>query len=174
MKKNLISILILALLIVNIVLTAIMMISVTGAAKKTSALVGDIASILNLELTTAVGEEAVTEAVPIKDTDVYKIEDQMTVPFKTGEDGKSHFCMVSVSLSQNVKDKDYKEYGGATNMASKEDLIKAKIVDVIGSFTMEEAQSEAIDLQEEILKAVQEMFDSKFVFQVVFRDVVFQ
>ena len=42
MKKNLISIIILALLIVNIVLTAIMMFSVTGTATKTSALVDNI------------------------------------------------------------------------------------------------------------------------------------
>ena len=39
MKKNLISIVILALLIVNIVLTAIMMFSVTGTSRKTAALV---------------------------------------------------------------------------------------------------------------------------------------
>ena len=42
MKKNLISVIILALLIVNIVLTAIMMFSVTGASKKTAALVDNI------------------------------------------------------------------------------------------------------------------------------------
>ena len=50
MKKNLISIIILALLIVNIVLTSIMMFSVNGAAQKTSALVTDIASIIKLDL----------------------------------------------------------------------------------------------------------------------------
>ena len=50
MKKNLISIIILALLIVNIVLTAIMMFSVTGASKKTAALVDNIATALDLEL----------------------------------------------------------------------------------------------------------------------------
>ena len=48
MKKNLISVIILALLIVNIVLTAIMMFSVTGASKKTAALVDDIAMVLDL------------------------------------------------------------------------------------------------------------------------------
>ena len=47
MKKNLISIIILALLIVNIVLTAIMMFSVTGTATKTSALVDNITRALN-------------------------------------------------------------------------------------------------------------------------------
>ena len=46
MKKNLLSIIILALLVVNIVLSAIMMISVTSASKKTAALVSDISTII--------------------------------------------------------------------------------------------------------------------------------
>ena len=51
MKRNLISILILALLIVNVVLTAIMMFSVTSTSKKTAALVDSISSAIALELT---------------------------------------------------------------------------------------------------------------------------
>ena len=50
MKKNLLTIIILALLVVNVVLTGIMMFSVTGAMNKTSALVTDISTALNLEL----------------------------------------------------------------------------------------------------------------------------
>ena len=58
MKKNLISIIILALLIVNIVLTAIMMFSVTTTNRKTAALVGDIASAISLDLGTGeIGEQ---------------------------------------------------------------------------------------------------------------------
>ena len=50
MKKNLLSIIILALLVVNIILSAIMMISVTSASKKTAALVADISTIIGLEI----------------------------------------------------------------------------------------------------------------------------
>ena len=56
MKRNLLSVLILALLVVNIVLTGIMMFSVVGTSKKTSALVTDIATILQLEIGSAKGE----------------------------------------------------------------------------------------------------------------------
>ena len=56
MKKNLISVIILALLIVNVVLTAIMMFSVTSASQKTAALVDNIASALDLELTAQTGK----------------------------------------------------------------------------------------------------------------------
>ena len=51
MKKNLLSVVILALLVVNLILTGIMMFSCVSANKKTAALVNDIASVLDLELT---------------------------------------------------------------------------------------------------------------------------
>lgn len=50
MKKNLISIVILALLIVNVVLSSVTLISVTGTNKKTAALVGDIAAAISIDL----------------------------------------------------------------------------------------------------------------------------
>lgn len=49
MKRNLLSIIILALLVVNIVLSAIMMVSVSSASKKTASLVADIATIVGLK-----------------------------------------------------------------------------------------------------------------------------
>ena len=52
MKKNLISIVILALLIVNVVLSSVTLISVTGTNKKTAALVGDIAAAIGFKFTT--------------------------------------------------------------------------------------------------------------------------
>lgn len=172
MKKNLISILILALLVVNLVLTSIMMISVAGTAKKTSALIGDIASVLNLELTNGADPESAVAEVPMKNVEVYDIADQMTIPLQVGEDGKEHYCMVMVSLSLNTKADGYKEYG--STIAEKESLIKSKITERIGSHTIEEAKSSAVNLQDEILQDIQELFGSEFIFQVVFRDIMFQ
>ena len=98
MKKNLISVIILALLIVNIALTAIMMFSVTGASKKTAALVDDIATVLDLELASKEGKPAVA----MTDTETYSISDSMTVPLKKSEgDDKDHYCIVSITLSKS-------------------------------------------------------------------------
>ena len=85
MKKNMLSILILALLIVNIVLTAIMMFSVTGTAKKTSALIDDISAAINLDLNNQ-GEDATTAPVvdvAIEDTSVVPIGEELTIPLTT-------------------------------------------------------------------------------------------
>ncbi|MBD5465822.1 MAG: flagellar basal body-associated FliL family protein [Lachnospiraceae bacterium] len=173
MKKNLISILILALLIVNVVLTAITMFSVTGTNKKTAAVVNDIATILKLELTSGQSEEG-GSAVPdvsMKDTVPYSIED-VTIMLNQGEDKKDHVVQVSVSLAMNSKDKGYKTYG--ETMDENVSLIKAEINDVFSAYTLEEARGNEDAIREEILKRIQTMFDSEFVYKVTFSSIVYQ
>lgn len=169
MKKNLISIIILALLIVNIVLTAIMMFSVTGTATKTSALVDNITRALNLELT-AKGD-AGASAVPISDIATYDIA-EMTIELQQDAEGTQHFFVGSITLSMNTKDKDYKTYGG--DMESRESLIKSEITDVISSYTVEDARSNQDTIKSEILERIQTLFNSEFVFNVAFSDILIQ
>lgn len=172
MKRNLLSIIILALLVVNLVLTSIMMVSVNGASKKTAALVADIAQVLKLELADGAEAGAVQEDVPMENIEVYKIGEQMTIPLKVGEDGEAHYCLVSVALSMNTKNAGYKTYGA--DLATKESLITSEIYDVIGGYTLEEAQANKDLMREDILKRIQSMFDSDFIFQVSFSDIIFQ
>lgn len=169
MKKNLISIIILALLIVNIVLTAIMMFSVTGTATKTSALVDNITRALNLELT-AKGD-AGASAVPISDIATYDIA-EMTIELQQDAEGEQHFFVGSITLSMNTKDKGYKTYGG--DMESRESLIKSEITDVISSYTVEDARSNQDTIKSEILERIQTLFNSEFVFNVAFSDILIQ
>lgn len=164
MKRNLLSVLILALLVVNIVLTAIMMFSVVGTSRKTSALVTDIATILQLEVGTANGANG--EELHIEDIEMYNIDESMTIHLKTAEDGKDHYCIVSVALSVNTKHDDYKEYGAT--IGNYESLIKGEIDKVIGSYTKEEAEANKEAIADEILTRIQDLYDSTFIVDVVF------
>ncbi len=173
MKKNLLTILILALLIVNLVLTGIVMFSTVSANKKTVALVNNIATVLNLEMGPEVaGEEEAAAEVSMADTAMYDIVDPMTIALRKGADGETHYALVEVSLSMNTKDKGYKEFGAT--MATKESLIKSEIIDVIGSYTREEAEVDKKGMEEAILMRIQEMFDSQFIYDVAFRNINFQ
>ena len=58
MKKNLMSVLILALVLVNTILTAILAIGIIPSVKKSNQLVETVASAINLELNGANGESA--------------------------------------------------------------------------------------------------------------------
>lgn len=165
MKKNLLSIIILALLVVNIVLSAIMMISVTSASKKTAALVADISTIIGLEID---GVEKTNAAgnVSMADTEVYNITDELTIPLKNDEDGKSHFAIGKFSLSMNTKNEDYATY--SETMESKEGLITDIVYSVFGSHTIDEAKNEPDTLKAEILQKIQELFGSDFIYGVSF------
>ena len=99
MKKNMISILVLALLIVNVALTAIIMFSVMGTMKKTARLIDGISSALALEVADASAPgEAAAEEITMDDIDVVQIPEQMTISLAKGADGETHYCLVSVSL----------------------------------------------------------------------------
>lgn len=175
MKKNLFSIMIMALLVVNIVMNAVMMFTIIPANKKTVALVGNIASVMNLELTDplAAGGEAEEQVVSVDDTATYDIEEGMTIALKKSEDDTAHYAIVEISLCMNTKDKDYKTYGAT--IAEKESMIQNTIIDAFGSYTYEEAEAlGTTGLQNAVLEKVQALYDSKFIYKVAFRDIKFQ
>lgn len=173
MKKNLISIIILALLVVNIALTSVMMFSVMTTNQKTTRLVGDIASALELEFSDPSGQEQQVE-IPIADTATYKFEDQLTIRLKdSDEDGKEHYFITSVSFSMNTKDKDYKKYG--ESIAEQADLLKSSVYTVISDYTLEELRADNNEkAARDILEQIQAMYDSKFIFKVNFIDFLYQ
>ena len=167
MKKNLISIIILALLIVNIVLTSIMMFSVMGSSKKTTALVNDIASVLDLELKGSGDEEAKKEVeVSMANTAVYDVPNQLTIPCKIGEDGEQHYYLTNVSLSMNVKDKAYKKY--SETITEMNGLIESEIFQVFSEHTLDEIFSDTEAIKGEILERLQALFESEFIYRVSF------
>ncbi|MGN0401024.1 MAG: flagellar basal body-associated FliL family protein [Acetatifactor sp.] len=174
MKKNLLSVLILVLLIVNIALTTVMMISVTGTNRKTAELVTTIATVLNLELYKPDGEAEAE--VPLSATEAYDMAEIMiplatssvTNPDGTVTNSKQAYIMFSLSLLQNIEHKDYKKMGGATNLDAKKSLILDAVTRVVGSHTLEECQSqEGLErIRAEILKEVKQLFGSDFIYKI--------
>jgi flagellar FliL protein len=160
------SIIILALLVVNIVLSAIMMVSVSSASRKTAALVSDISTIVGLEINGLPQSTTASTTPSMADTAVYNISDELTIPLKMGEDGKTHYAVGNVSLSMDTTHADYNTY--SETMADREGLIKDVIFDVIGNYTMEEMQSNSKAVKDEILTRVQELFGSEFIYGISF------
>lgn len=180
MKKNMLSIIILALLLVNIILTSVMMFSVTSTNKKVADLVGNIALVMNLELTPP-GQEGTQEAVSLADTQVYVIPNAMTISLMpetvTDANGKSDskrgYLMCNISLSMNKKHKDFKKNGTDEAMAEREELIKDAIFTVVSRHTASELQADSglEGLKAEILAAVQELYKSDFIYKVSISEV---
>ncbi len=173
MKKNLMSVLILALLVVNLVLTAITMISIVPAAKKSNALITDICAALKLEL--ASGRNANLSNVPIEDLQSYTLGDTMTINLRNSEDGGEHYAVVAVVLSMDKSNDDYKKIGLEGIEAGLYDSnIKSIINDVIRTYTYEELHNQPELAQNEILEKLQGFFDTNMIVDVGFPTITCQ
>lgn len=172
MKKNLLTVLMMALMLVNIVLTSVLLFSVIGTNRKTNELVSNIATVMNLELTEPGEEEEVQ--VSMKDTVVYNIEGAMTIPLMAdpdSADGKQGYIRFEVAFSMDSKNKDYKTYGAEID--TRASLIKDAITSVVSTHTESECRDDLEGLKEEILEAVQNLFQSDFIYQVALSEIQF-
>jgi len=173
MKKNLISVIILALLLVNVILTAIMMFGITNTNKKTAAIVTDIASVLQIELDNGT-EEKEEVVVSMADTKPYDLSEEMTITLKKSADASDHFALVSITLSMNMKDEGYKTYG--ETISEKEGIIKGIINNTFSKYTLEDLKSDEDYgiIRADLLKQIQTKFESEFIFDIAFSNIVFQ
>lgn len=160
------SILILALLVVNIALTAVMMLSTTGAMKSTTALVGKIASALDFEMDIGTDTGLVSPDVLVG----YSIDGSMTVPLKMTDDGIQHYGIFNVSIQMDSSNKDYKKKGGE-NIADKADLVKGEIFDAVSSHTIAEFQNDIDGIRNEVLQRLRSLYQSDFIYKVIFSEV---
>ncbi len=167
MKKNLLSVLVLALVLVNVILSAVMMFSVLSTNKKTAALVNSVTSILNLELDKPGTEEQ--QEVPMSDLAFWNLEGKMTIPLANEEgDEKPHYLVLEgIAISMNTKEKGYKTYGEDVAAGSYASVIKDAISSVVSGHTIEECSNNFEEIRDEILESVKALFDKDFIYGVV-------
>lgn len=173
MKKNLMSVLILALVLANLILTVILMISVVPQSKKANELITKVCNAIDLQLDS--GKEDGSVNVPMDQLEEVKIADgeTMTINLKKGEDGKDHWAVISFALAVDTKHKDYKKYG-IEAITEKQGLIKDEMNKIVANHTMEELRDNAAGVQGEILKKLQKMFDSDYIVSVAFDTINYQ
>ncbi len=175
MKKNLLSVLILALLVVNLILTGIMMFSVVSTNSKTAAVVTDIATILNLDIKNGEGEGEEDTGRPrpsLADTAVISLpsDGDMQITLQKGADGKDHVALVNVSLSLDTTAEAYETYGAT--ISEKESLIVGVINEVVGGYTADEVTVRGDEIKEKILKKLEDMFESPFIYDITFSKLI--
>lgn len=179
MKKNLITVIILALVLVNLILTVILTFTIIPQTKKSNALIDQVCAAIGLEL--EAGQEDAAPEIPIKDIETYKIEESFTVSLKdsgTAENAsddkkKKHYAIFSVSLSMDKNSKGYKKtYKGAEGLAEKETIIQSEINTIVSNYTIEEFNADGYrNVKNEILESMQEMFGKDFIVGVNFSSV---
>ena len=165
MKKNIFSVIITVLTVINVVLTAIMFFVMLPTFQKSNTLITQVASVLNLELDADKDADADADFTlkDLENTQAAFDEDQ-TVNLKDSGDSKQHFGVFSgytVGVNKNAKDyKDFKTDFIAQNQSQITDIIRT----VMQEHTYEECDEALI--KKEALAELQKQFDTKAIVQI--------
>lgn len=168
MKKNILTIIIMAVVLINTALTGVLIFTIVPAATRTNKLVAKVASIVDLELESpANGSE-----VAFSDIETVDISDQITVNLKS-TDGKDHYASIpSVSLSENTKNQDYKDLKDKVSLNA--NAIKEIITDEFQKCTKEDILNKKDEIKKQVLTQIQDYFKSDFIINVTFGNIVLQ
>lgn len=171
MKKNMLTIIVIALSAINLILSAVLVFAVVPASNRTTKLVNQVASIINLELDAA--SDGVADKIKPTDVEAKKIEQKLTFNIRRSQNGSDHFCAIdSITLSVNKASKDYDKLVGT--IEANESFITDTVSDVVSSYTYDDAISSIGEMKSEILKKIQSHFNSEFIFAVSLNNICFQ
>ena len=168
MKKNLISVVILALVFANFVLTALLMFSVLPETKKANTLIEKVCSAIDLDLNS--GAATGTSNISIDDQEIYKVSEgeDLTTNLAEGKDGKTHYAVLNVSLVLNKKSDNYKKYT-QDFLTNQDDTIK-----VVSGYTFEQFNQNSDAIKDTILEDMQNLFGKDYVIGVNFSKLTAQ
>ncbi len=172
MKKNLMSVLILALVLVNLVLTAILTITILPQTKKSNELINQVCSAINLELQS--GEVTDVSQIPVDQLATYSLETEFMVNLKDSGDGKQHIAQLSVSIYMDKENKDYKTYGTEAKLAEHQNLIENEINRTVNEYTIDDMTNNQQGVQDAITKNLQKLYNSDFIVGVGFTKITCQ
>lgn len=167
MKKNLMTIILIALTCVNITLSAVLVFAVVPSSVQTKNLIKQVAQILDLELESKVDPNSIA----VEDIDVYNIQDKLTINLaKTSSDTKNHYVLLSVSLSLNKKHEGYEKF--KETIAAHETVIKEYITDEFSKYNIQNVQESKDKIKQAILQDLSDYFKSNVIVNVSFGNMI--
>ena len=163
MKKNILTIVIMAATLINVILSAVLVFSVMPAMNKTSNLVDKVASVIDLEIEDANAEE---QEYTMDDLDPYKktYDTAVNINLKkeAGDDANHYAQLAGFTVSFNKKAEDYSKISESirTNDVYVDDIVK----ETISSYTASSFDRKKVPT--EIVKKIQEKYNTKAVVEV--------
>lgn len=160
MKKNLITVIILALCIVNLILNIILVFVCMPSAQKTNNLITQIASVLNLELTGGDSQPV----VELENIGTYNVEAQV-VNLKDDGSGEKHYVQVGLTLELDMASEDYESLN--TVLAGAQGPVFDEARNIIQGYTYAEVNDQGT--QEKIKKQILSSLQKKYATQCIYR-----
>lgn len=167
MKKNILTIIIMAMCIINIVLSAVIIFSIVPNANKSTALVNKVAQIIDLELESPDNELA---NLGVSDIATYLFDERMTCKLAKSDDG-DHYAVLYLSLSLNKTHDDYPDLEPLIKQY--ENDIKEIVSDEFAKYTEDEVMDKKEDIKSQVRIRIQELFKSNFIINVSFGNILY-
>lgn len=163
MKKNLITVIILALCIINLILNIMLVFVCMPSAKKTNNLIDEIASVLNLELESGNG----APTVALENIATYNVEAQV-VNLKDDGSGTSHYVQMGLTLELDNSSDDYVALN--TVLTNAEGAVFDEARNVVQNYTYAEVSDQETQdkIKEQILKNLQKKYGTQCIYSVSF------
>lgn len=139
MKKNMLTVVILALSLLNLVLSAVIVFTVLPASKRTDNLVTEVASIIKLEM-----EAEKEESYDPTTLEIYKItpDSSIMANLKMGADGKVHAAkMDAVTIYINKNSADYATYSEGITNGNYDSRIVEFVTNNLTAYTYDDLQN---------------------------------
>ena len=162
MKKNLMTVIILALVVANLVLTAIMMFTIVPQTKKANEMITKVCESIDLELNS--GAATGLSNLPIDQIETYDVADGETITVNLKDGG---YAVVSVCISVNNESETYEE-STTEPLSTKESIIKDSIIEIVGNYSKDELNASKDDVKSELLKTLQKTFGADYVVGISF------
>ena len=167
MKKNILTIIVMAVSIVNLVLGIVLVFSIVPASNKTAALVDKVASVIDLNIDDPNSEE---QDYTIDDLVAYTKTYDSAVNInlkKDAGDASNHYTQLAgFTISFNSKADDYKKVSESiqTNDIYVDDIVK----ETLGSYTA--TTLDLVKVRSEIVKKIQAKYNTKAVVEISLKD----
>ncbi|MGN0435294.1 MAG: flagellar basal body-associated FliL family protein [Wujia sp.] len=171
MKKNLITVIILALCLINLVFNILLVFVYMPSASKTNKLITDIAAVLDLEIESQSNGENNFDV-----GDLAHFELPQTNPINLAADGTDtkHVIQYGLTIDLDSKAKDYDKI--SANLENSTALIYDMVRNIIGQYTYNQVIDVKIqkEIKDEILLALRETFNTECIYSVSFYNWVAQ
>ncbi len=165
MKKNILTVIIMAITLINTVLLAMLIFVIVPTSNKTNQLVTKVASIVDLEL-----ENPDENEIGVADIVTQKYDEKLTIKLLSSSE-EPHYAVLYVSLSMNSKNEDYELL--KDKVAENENPVLEIVNEEFAKYTIDNVQEHKEDIRKEVLTRVQELFQSDFIINVSFGNVVY-
>lgn len=162
MKKNLMTVIILALVFANFVLTALLLFTVYPQTQRANEMITRVCEAIDLELNS--GAATGLSNLPIDQIETYDVAAGETITVNLKDGG---YAVVSVAISVNNESDTYND-STTESLSTKESIIKDCIIETVGNFTKDELNVSKDGVKSELLKTLQKMFGADFVVGISF------